>query len=77
MKLSARNVLKGKVIAVTKGVTTSNIKLDLGNGIVITSSITVEATKDSNSRKAMTLTPSSRLRKSLSARNERRHSYDD
>jgi molybdopterin-binding protein len=46
MKLSARNVLKGKVIAVTKGVTTSNIKLDLGNGIVITSSITVEATKD-------------------------------
>ena len=46
MKLSARNVLKGKVIAVTKGMTTSNIKLDLGNGIVITSSITVEATKD-------------------------------
>jgi len=46
MKLSARNVLKGKVIAVTKGVTTSNIKLDLGNGIIITSSITVEATKD-------------------------------
>ncbi len=46
MKLSARNVLKGKVVAVTKGVTTSNIKLDLGNGIVITSSITVEATKD-------------------------------
>ena len=46
MKLSSRNVLKGKVIAVTKGVTTSNIKLDLGNGIIITSSITVEATKD-------------------------------
>ena len=46
MKLSARNVLKGKVIAVTKGVTTSNIKIALGNGIVITSSITVEATKD-------------------------------
>ena len=46
MKLSARNVLKGKVIAVTKGVTTSNIKLDRGNGIVITSSITVEAAKD-------------------------------
>ena len=46
MKLSARNVLKGKVIAVIKGVTTANIKLDLGNGIVITSSITVEATKD-------------------------------
>ena len=46
MKLSARNVLKGKVAAVIKGVTTANIKLDLGNGIVITSSITVEAAKD-------------------------------
>ena len=74
MKLSARNVLKGKVIAVTKGVTTSNIKLDLGNGIVITSSITSRQPRISNSRKATTLTPSSRLRKSLSARNERRHS---
>jgi len=46
MKLSARNVLKGKVIAVVKGVTTANIKLDLGNGIVITSSITMEAAKE-------------------------------
>ncbi len=46
MKLSARNVLKGKVIAVVKGVTTSNVKIDLGHGIVITSSITMEAAKD-------------------------------
>ena len=46
MKLSARNVLKGKVVAVIKGVTTANIKLDLGNGIVITSSITMEAAKE-------------------------------
>jgi molybdopterin-binding protein len=46
MKLSARNVLKGKVAAVIKGVTTANIKLDLGNGIVITSSITMEAAKE-------------------------------
>ena len=46
MKLSARNVLKGKVVAVVKGVTTANIKLDLGNGIVITSSITMEAAKE-------------------------------
>ena len=46
MKLSARNVLKGKVVAVIKGVTTANIKLDLGHGIVITSSITMEAAKE-------------------------------
>lgn len=46
MKLSARNVLKGRVLAVVKGVTTANIKLDLGHGVVITSSITMEAAKD-------------------------------
>ena len=51
MKLSARNVLKGKVIAVIKGVTTYNVKIDLGHGIVITSSITVEAAKDLNLKK--------------------------
>jgi molybdopterin-binding protein len=46
MKLSARNVLKGKVTAVVKGVTTAHIKIDVGQGVVITSSITVEAAKD-------------------------------
>jgi molybdopterin-binding protein len=46
MKLSARNVLKGKVTAVVKGVTTAHVKIDVGHGIVITSSITVEAAKD-------------------------------
>jgi len=46
MKLSARNVLKGKVTAVVKGVTTAHVKIDVGHGIIITSSITVEAAKD-------------------------------
>jgi molybdopterin-binding protein len=46
MKLSARNVLEGTIITVTKGVTTANVKIDLGHGIIITSSITVEAAKD-------------------------------
>lgn len=46
MKLSARNILKGKVIAVKHGVTTANVKIDLGHGIVVTSSITVEAAKE-------------------------------
>jgi molybdopterin-binding protein len=46
MKLSARNVLKGKVTGVIKGVTTYNVKLDIGHGIIITSSITAEAVKE-------------------------------
>jgi molybdopterin-binding protein len=46
MKLSARNVLKGKVADVVKGVTTHHVKIDIGHGIVITSSITAEAVKD-------------------------------
>jgi molybdopterin-binding protein len=46
MKLSARNVLKGKVAGVVKGVTTHHVKIDIGHEIVITSSITAEAVKD-------------------------------
>jgi molybdopterin-binding protein len=46
MKVSARNVLKGKVLGVVKGVTTCHVKIDIGHGIVITSSITTEAVKD-------------------------------
>ena len=46
MKLSARNVLKGKVVEVIEGVTTHNVKIDIGHGIVVTSSITAEAVKD-------------------------------
>ena len=46
MKLSARNVLKGKVVEVIEGVTTHNVKIDIGHGVVITSSITAEAVKE-------------------------------
>jgi molybdopterin-binding protein len=46
MKLSARNQIKGKVIAVQKGQTTGHVRIDIGNGIVITSSITNEAIDD-------------------------------
>lgn len=48
MKLSARNQLKGKVVAVTKGQTTAHVRIDLGNGMIITSSITNEAVDDLN-----------------------------
>jgi molybdopterin-binding protein len=40
MKLSARNALSGQVIAITKGATTAEIKIDVGNGTVVTASIT-------------------------------------
>jgi molybdopterin-binding protein len=42
MKLSARNIIEGKVVQVTKGKTTAHVRLDIG-GTVITSSITNEA----------------------------------
>ena len=43
MKLSARNQIKGKVIGVQRGQTTGHVRIDVGNGIIITSSITNEA----------------------------------
>lgn len=43
MRLSARNIIKGKVLEVTRGATTAHIKIDIGGGTVITSSITNEA----------------------------------
>jgi molybdopterin-binding protein len=46
MKLSARNVVQGKVVAVTQGATTSNVKIELAAGLTITSSITNESVDD-------------------------------
>jgi molybdopterin-binding protein len=43
MKLSARNQLKGKIVDVIKGATTSHVRIDIGGGVIITSSITNEA----------------------------------
>jgi molybdopterin-binding protein len=43
MKLSARNVLKGKVTQVTKGQTTAHVKVEIAGGAIITASITNEA----------------------------------
>lgn len=40
MKISARNTLKGKIVEVTKGATTAHVRIDIGNGVVVTSSIT-------------------------------------
>ena len=42
MKISARNVIKGTIVEVVKGATTSHVRIDVGNAI-ITSAITNEA----------------------------------
>ncbi len=46
MKLSARNQIKGTVVSVQKGQTTGHVRIDIGNGIIVTSSITNEAIDD-------------------------------
>jgi molybdopterin-binding protein len=43
MRLSARNQIKGTVVEVKKGATTSHVRVDIGNGQIVTSSITNEA----------------------------------
>jgi molybdopterin-binding protein len=46
MKISARNQLKGKIVAVTAGATTSHVSIDIGQGSILTASITNEAVAD-------------------------------
>jgi molybdopterin-binding protein len=46
MKISARNVLKGTITEIVKGATTSHVRIDIGGGTIVTSSITNEAVAD-------------------------------
>ncbi len=46
MRISARNVIKGRIVEVVKGATTAHVKLDVGGGTVITASITNEAVEE-------------------------------
>jgi molybdopterin-binding protein len=43
MKISARNQIAGSVVAITSGAVNGSVKIDIGNGQIITSSITEEA----------------------------------
>jgi molybdopterin-binding protein len=43
MAISARNTLGGTVKEINRGVVTATVKVDVGGGNVITSSITLEA----------------------------------
>jgi len=47
MKISARNQIKGKIVSVTKGATTSHVRLDIG-GAIVTAAITNEAVDELN-----------------------------
>lgn len=46
MKISARNQLKGKIVGLTKGATTSHVRIDIGNGAIVTASITNQAVEE-------------------------------
>lgn len=46
MKLSTRNIIKGKVKQVQEGMAIANVKVDIGGGNTLTSTITVEAVKE-------------------------------
>jgi molybdopterin-binding protein len=43
MRISARNIIAGKIVEIIKGATTAHIKLEIGNGVVLTASITNES----------------------------------
>ena len=53
MKLSARNILKGKVKQITKGKTTATVKIAVGDAMV-TASITMDALKELKLKKGET-----------------------
>jgi molybdopterin-binding protein len=51
MKLSARNQFMGKITDVKRGTTTSHVRIDIGRGIIVTSSITNAAAADLDLKK--------------------------
>jgi molybdopterin-binding protein len=46
MRISARNQLEGTVVGVEKGQTTGHVRIDIGNGVIVTASITNESIDD-------------------------------
>lgn len=46
MKISARNQLKGTIVDVVKGATTSHVRIDIGGGAIVTAAITNEAVEE-------------------------------
>ena len=71
MKISARNILKGTIVEIVKGATTSHVRIDIG-GAVVTASITNEAVADLKLEKGKQAYAVSRHRMSWSALIEER-----
>jgi molybdopterin-binding protein len=46
MRISARNIFKGVIVEVIKGQTTAHVRIDIGGGSIVTSSITNESVDD-------------------------------
>ena len=46
MKISARNQISGRVTAIHPGAVNGSVKVDIGNGIIVTANITEEAIAD-------------------------------
>ena len=46
MKISARNQIPGRLVSVTDGAVNGTVKVDIGNGVIVTASITEEAIAD-------------------------------
>jgi len=51
MEISARNKIKGKIQEITLGSVMAKVKIDIGNGNVISSVITIESVSDLDLKK--------------------------
>jgi len=49
MRLSARNQIKGTIVDVKKGATTSHVRVEIAPGQIVTASITNEAVEEARS----------------------------
>ena len=48
MKLSARNLLKGKITEIQEGAVNAIVKINVGNGNILTADITMQSVKELN-----------------------------
>lgn len=48
MKLSARNQLKGKITEIQEGAVNAIVKINVGNGNILTADITMQSVKELN-----------------------------
>lgn len=56
MKISARNQIRGRDAAIVPGAVNGSLKVDIGNGILVTANITQEAIADLDPAEGDTVT---------------------